>query len=57
MDEQKPQQSEPRLPPAPDAELSDADLEDVAGGLARVWLGEAVGAGLRAGSALAPGAP
>lgn len=34
-------QSEPYLAPQPVDEISDAELDAVAGGLARIWMGEA----------------
>ncbi|HEX8271363.1 MAG TPA: hypothetical protein VF615_01855 [Longimicrobiaceae bacterium] len=41
MDEQHLPQSEPRLAARVEDEISDDELDDVAGGLARIWMGEA----------------
>lgn len=40
MDEQQLQQSEPRLAAQADDEISDDELDTVAGGLARIWMGD-----------------
>jgi hypothetical protein len=41
MDEKRQPQSDPRPDAHADGEISDADLDGVAGGLARIWMGEA----------------
>jgi hypothetical protein len=41
MDEQPLPQSEPRFTARVEDEISDDELDDVAGGLARIWMGEA----------------
>lgn len=40
MEEQNPRWSDRDSPPAAEAELSYLELDEVAGGLARIWLGE-----------------
>jgi len=41
MDEKRQPQSDPRPTALADGEISDAELDGVAGGLARIWMGEA----------------
>ncbi len=41
MDEKLQPQSDPRPAARADDEISDADLDEVAGGLARIWMGTA----------------